>query len=87
VTWEILYFNFFPDFWEKYAKAAAQQIKASSASAATIQAQLDQMERLGELYRNPIFNVAMTFIEPFPVGLIITLISSIVLRRTSEKRI
>jgi hypothetical protein len=87
VTWEILYFNFFPDFWEKYAKAAAQQIKASSASAATIQAQLDQMERFGELYRNPIFNVAMTFIEPFPVGLIITLISSIVLRRTSEKRI
>jgi hypothetical protein len=87
VTWEILYFNFLPDFWDTYSKAAAQQLKASNASAATIQAQLEQMERFGELYRNPLINVAMTFIEPFPVGLIMTLISSMVLRRTSEKRI
>jgi len=87
VTWEILYFNFLPDFWDKYAAVVAQQIKASGANPAAMQAQLEQMERFRELYRNPLINAAMTFIEPFPVGLIITLISSIVLRRSSERRI
>jgi len=38
--------------------------------------------RLGqELYGDPFVNAAMTFIEPFPIGLIITLISAVVLRR------
>jgi hypothetical protein len=43
---------------------------------------------------NPLTNAAMVFIEPFPVGLIITLISSAILRkkrtrklRTSEEKI
>jgi len=32
-----------------------------------------------ELYKNPLFNVAITFIEPFPIGLIMTLISAAIL--------
>jgi hypothetical protein len=39
------------------------------------------MKKLKESYENPLFNAAMTFIEPFPVGLAITLISGAVLRR------
>jgi hypothetical protein len=34
-----------------------------------------------QLYQNPFVNMAYTFIEPFPVGLIITLVSAAVLRR------
>jgi len=30
---------------------------------------------------NPLVNAAFTFIEPFPVGLILTLISAAILRR------
>ena len=33
------------------------------------------------MYENPLINAAMTFIEPFPVGLVITLISAGVLRK------
>ena len=33
------------------------------------------------MYDNPLLNAAMTFIEPFPVGLGITLISAAVLRK------
>jgi hypothetical protein len=36
------------------------------------------------MYENPLFNAAMTFIEPFPIGLAITLISAGVLRRKSQ---
>jgi hypothetical protein len=33
------------------------------------------------MYDNPLINAAMTFIEPFPVGLVITVISAAVLRK------
>ena len=36
------------------------------------------------MYANPIYNVLMTFIEPFPVGLLITLISAAVLRKKAR---
>jgi hypothetical protein len=39
------------------------------------------MKKFKELYDNPFINAAFTFIEPFPVGLIITLISALVLRK------
>jgi len=35
-------------------------------------------------YENPIFNAAMTFIEPFPVGLLMTLISAAILRKKPQ---
>jgi hypothetical protein len=33
------------------------------------------------MYKNPLINVAMTFIEPFPVGLLVTLVSAAILRK------
>jgi hypothetical protein len=33
-----------------------------------------------EMYRNPLFRLPMTFIEIFPVGLLIALISAAILR-------
>jgi uncharacterized protein DUF4199 len=83
VAWEILYFNFtFMDqFMNRYAAYMVDQAKASGASAEALQAQLEQIARLRELYENPLFNAAITFIEPFPVGLIITLASAAILRK------
>ena len=39
------------------------------------------MARFMELYKNPLVNVAITFVEPFPVGLVITLVCAGILRR------
>jgi len=80
VTWEIIYFNFMPDFMDQYTANIIEKLKASGASAAAIQAQIEQLKR----YKDPLFNAAMTFIEPFPVGLVITLVSAAVLRRKSK---
>ncbi len=81
VTWEILYFNFMHDFMDKYGAYMVEKLKASGASAAATQAKLQEMKKLKEQLENPLFNAAMTFIEPFPVGLVITLISAAVLRK------
>ena len=83
-TWEIIYYNFMPDFLDTYAAHMVEKMKASGASAAAVQAQVAQLEKYKELYKNPIFNALMTFIEPFPVGLVITLISAAILRKKSQ---
>jgi len=81
ITWEILYFNFARDFMDKYSEYMVEQARASAASPEVLQTQIAEMKKFKELYQNPFFNVAITFIEPFPVGLIMTVVSSAILKR------
>ena len=81
VSWEIIYFNFIPHFMDGYFAAQIRHVQASGADAATIATKVAAIQHSQELYQNPFVNAAYTFIEPFPVGLIITLISAAVLRR------
>jgi hypothetical protein len=86
VTWEILYFNFLPDFMDKYSTYMVEKLKTSGASAAVVQVKLEELKRYKELYQNPLFNAAMTFLEPLPIGLVITLISAAVLRKKGQSQ-
>jgi len=86
VTWEVLYFHFLPGFMDKYGAHMIEKLKASGAGPDTIQAQLQQVKAYKEMYDNPFLNAAMTFIEPFPIGLVITLISAGVLRRNPQSQ-
>lgn len=86
LTWEIIYFNFTPDFMDKYAAFLVQKAHASGMSAAALQAQLAQIEKMKVLYNNVFYNAALTFLEPFPVGLAITLLSAAVLRKRTQKQ-
>jgi len=81
VTWEIMYFKFMPDFMVNYGAHEIEKARAAGASPAVIQAKLKEMQHAKEIYDNPIYNAAQTFLEPFPVGLLITLISAAVLRK------
>ncbi len=81
VTWEIIYFNFMHDFMDKYSAHLIAKAKASGATSAAIQEQLQQIQKTKELYENPLYNAALTFIEPFPVGLVVTLISALIVKR------
>jgi len=85
VSWEVIYFNFIPDFLEKYASYALEKARASGASQQALETQKLQLESLAKMYKNPLINAAMTFLEPFPIGLLITLISAAILRRPEPK--
>lgn len=87
VTWEIIYFNFMHDFMDKYSAYAIAKAKASGAGDAAIQAQIEQYRKAKQLYENPLYNAAVSFIEPFPVGLAITLISAAILRKRTKAEI
>src|SRR5262249_45909602 len=54
VSWEILYFNFMPDFVDKYAASMVEQLRSSGASPAAIDAKLQEMKQFKELYANPL---------------------------------
>jgi hypothetical protein len=84
VTWEVMYFFFMPDYLVKYSAHVIQQARAAGASEAAIQAKTLELQKSTAAYNNPLVNVAMTFIEPFPVGLLITLISAAVLRKKGD---
>jgi hypothetical protein len=86
VTWEVIYYNFLPDFWDKYGAHLVEKLRASGASPAAVQAKLEELTRYKELYKNPLINAALTFIEPFPIGLVITLISALALRRNPQSQ-
>jgi hypothetical protein len=86
VTWEIIYYNFIPDFMDKYGARMIEKAKASGASAEAVQVQVEQVKKYKEIYANPLLNAAMTFIELFPVGLVITLISAAVLRKKPQSQ-
>ena len=81
VAWEIIYFKFMPDFADKYASYMVEKARASGASQQVIDAKLQQMKSFKAMYDNPFINAAITFIEPFPVGLVVTLISAAILRK------
>ena len=79
-TWEMLYFNMAPGFADKYAAYAIEQARASGASQQEIDAATRRMEQFKAMYNNPLTNAAITFLEPTPIGLVVSLISAAVLR-------
>lgn len=85
-TWEVIYFRITPDFADKYAAHALEKAQASGATAEQLASRREEMQRFRELYRNPVANSAITFLEPLPVGVLMTLISAGILRRRRSPR-
>jgi amino acid transporter len=81
VTWEFVFFVLAPDFLDKYAAYALDQARLAGASEAQIAVKTQEMAEFMQMYRNPLFNMAITLIEPLPVGLLFTLVSAGLLSR------
>jgi len=79
--WEVLYFNFMPHFMDSYFAAQIKKIQSSGLDPAATAAKVADIQHFQQLYQNPFVNMAYTFMEPLPVGLVITLISAGMLRR------
>jgi hypothetical protein len=80
-TWEVIYHTTAPDFAEQYASSAIEKARAAGASEVELNEKRAEMAKFSELYRNPLFNVGITFLEVFPVGLVMTLVSAGMLSR------
>jgi hypothetical protein len=80
-TWEVIYNTMMPNFADDYAATVLKEARASGASEQQIAAKTRELAEFKEMYANPVMNVAMTFLEPLPVGLLLTLVSAGVLSR------
>jgi hypothetical protein len=74
--WEIIYFTISPDFVEKYAEFSLQQARAAGKSPAELAELAAQMQDFATQYKNPLVNIAYTFLEPLPVGLLFSFVSA-----------
>ena len=86
VTWEILYFKFMPDFADKYAAHMIERAQASGATQTEIEKKVREAHDFKEMYNKPLNNIALTFLEPFPVFLLVTLLSAAILRKKAASQ-
>ena len=59
-----------------------EQARASGADAQGMAAAAAQAAEFTEMYANPLFRVPMTFLEIFPVGILVSLMSAALLRNS-----
>jgi hypothetical protein len=85
VAWLIYYYCFNPGFMEKYSAHELERLRASGASQAEIAKQTKEMANMVTMIKNPFFNAMMAYLEILPVGLVVTLISALILKRKETK--
>ena len=86
IVWMIEDRFFFPDFMEKYTAHEINKLQLSGISATELAGKKKELEQAKEMYKNPGIRILLTYAEILPVGLIVTLISSLILKRKEAKK-
>jgi hypothetical protein len=75
-SWQVVYRTIVPDFMERYSARVIEQERAKGASEARLEERRQEMAKLAEAYKNPLVNIGMTFLEIFPVDVVVVLVSA-----------
>lgn len=70
LVWLVIYYNFFPDFMENYSNIVLKNAKPEELAAKTL-----EMKYMKEAYKNPILVILYTYLEIFPLGILVALIT------------
>lgn len=81
LSWELCYQTVFTDFSSRWETHIVDTMKNAGASEADITTKTNELREWAGWYENPLLRFAMTMMEVFPVGLIVALLSSALLRR------
>lgn len=81
ISWLIDYYLFIPDFMEKFGNQTLESAKSSGASASEISKKASDIESYKEMYKTPIGVILLTYMEILPVGLVVSLISALILKK------
>lgn len=80
-TWQVVYRKLVPDYGEKYMAYSLEKERQEGATAEELAEKQQEMTEFWEMYQNPLVNIGFTFLEPLPVGLVLTLVTAGVLSR------
>ena len=81
VVWLICYYCFIPDFMDKYAAHMMEKARSEGLSTAALAEKSAQMDQYKEMYRNPLLVLLFTYVEILPVGLLVSLLAALILKR------
>ena len=84
ITWEIVYKNFLPNYMDRYCAAMIEQAKASLSGSALL-AEIDEINKAKKMYATPLGFTLFTYAEILPVGILVSLIAALVLKRKKLK--
>ena len=83
IGWMIFYNGFATDFMDRYYEYAVQKLKNSNLDPKKLEQQVKNIEDMKEMYKNPLVQFGFTFFEIFPIALIVSAISAVILRKKS----
>lgn len=82
LTWAVEFHYFMPDFMDKYSAMQIKQVQQSGIRGAALAEAIKSIETETYNYKHNPFVFAMyTYMEILPVGIIVTLISALILKR------
>lgn len=85
IAWEV-YLAFTGNaFIEEYVSNVIAQKQADGLAGAALDAEIAKLDKLKAGYANPLFRLPMTFVEIFPVGLLVSLASAALLRTRGSR--
>ncbi|MBA2611054.1 MAG: DUF4199 domain-containing protein [Bacteroidetes bacterium] len=86
ITWIFELKFVLSDFMENYSSNMLKQVQVSGLSQIEIDKQIAEIERNKEMYKNPLFLILITYMEIFPVGLLVTLVSALILKKKVKQQ-
>lgn len=85
ISWRIDYVYFMPDFMDKLTSNMLENLKSSGASETEIAEKTAELTKSAEMYKKPWYFFMITYMEILPIGILVTLISSLILKRKTAK--
>ncbi len=82
IVWEIYLASSDYAFINGYIASSIEAVRESGVSGADLDREIAALEDMRQSYGNPLFRMPMTFLEIFPIGLIVSLVSAAILRKS-----
>ena len=71
---------------ELYVDHAINHAKANGISGADLDKQIAEMASYKEMYKNPAMVILLTYMEILPIGILVTLISALILKKKDKSQ-
>ena len=81
ITWEVIYYGLAPEVGEEFSAYALEEARRSGLTGAELEARTQEIIAFKAQYDKPLVNIAYTFLEPLPVGLVLALVTAAITSR------
>lgn len=80
-VWLVIYYNFFPDFMERYGDIMIKNAKPEEIVKVT-----EEVKWMKKVYQSPFGVIAMTYVEILPLGIVISLLNAFIQSKLAKNK-